>query len=81
MLKIERRAWIEESGPRVILMRLPGADITLTFWNWRVNVGAYVHDGVPAPRRLQTELGEYDVIFRRTDEPSEPLIEAGTVAL
>lgn len=67
MLKINRRARIETVGVKVFWLRLLGADMTLTLWNWRVNVFVFVHDGQPLLAPEQCEVGEYDVIVQRAD--------------
>ncbi len=67
MFSIERRAWVEETGSKVLLLRIPGADITLSFWKWWFSIGVYLHNGTPASHRWKP--GEYDVIIRRTDKP------------
>ena len=50
-----------------MLLRLPGADMTLTLWNRRINVFVCVHDGQPLLAPEKCEVGEYDVIVQRAD--------------
>ena len=74
MFSIERRAWVEEVGRKVLLLRLPGIDITLVFWKFWPRIGIYLHDGVPASHRWPT--GEYDIIVKRTAKPEPPSVPA-----
>jgi hypothetical protein len=67
VLRIHRRARVEKVGAKVLLLRVPGADITLTVWNWRVNVFVFVHDGQPLLPSDECEVGDYDVISQRAD--------------
>jgi len=50
-----------------MLMRLPGADMTLTLGNWRVNIFVFVHDGQPLLAPEKCEVGDYDVIVQRDE--------------
>jgi len=67
VLRINRRARIETVGARVFWLRLPGADLAITPWNWRVNVFVFVHDGQPLLAPEKCEVGEYDVIVQKAD--------------
>jgi len=67
VLRINRRARIETVGTKVRWFRLPGADVAITPWNWRVNVFVFIHDGQPLLASEQNEVGEYDVIVQRAD--------------
>jgi hypothetical protein len=64
---IERRAWVEEVGRKVLLLRLPNMDITLAFWKLLPRICFYLHDGVPASYRWKPD--EHDIIVRRTGKP------------
>ncbi len=72
MLTIERRAWVEEVGKKVPLLRVPGADITFAFGKFWPRIDVYLHDGVPAAHRWPT--GEHDIIVRRRNKP-EPTLQ------
>jgi hypothetical protein len=50
-----------------MLMRLPGADVTFTLWERRINVFVFVHDGQPLLAPEKCEVGEYDVIVQKAD--------------
>jgi hypothetical protein len=73
--KITRRAWVEESGSAVILLRVPKADIT---FSW-CHLDVYLHDGQPMPRRWKTELGEHNVIFRQQKDIREIAVESCSI--
>ena len=67
MLRINRRARIETVGVKVFWFHLPGADLAILPWNWRLNVFVFVHDGQPLLAPAKYEVGEYDLIVQRAD--------------
>lgn len=67
LMKVNRQAWVEQAGARVLLLRLPGVDITFTWWNQRINVFVFLHDGQSLETPAKVEVGPYDIIVQRAD--------------
>jgi hypothetical protein len=65
ILDIEHNARVERAGSRVVVERVPGADITFALWEGKVRVKAYVHGCcVAKPHRFTNkDVGENEIIM------------------